>query len=39
VVGGRSNEQYGAPLALIVKSPAAVKDAFAVSPQHLRAVV
>ena len=39
VVGGRSNEQHGAPLTLIVESPAAAKDAFAVLPQDLRVTV
>src|SRR6516165_8311792 len=39
MLGGRSNEQHGAPLALIVESPAAAKDAFAVFPQDLRATV
>jgi len=34
-----SNKQHGAPLALILQSPAAVKDAFAVSPQDLRVTV
>src|SRR6516225_4437893 len=38
MVGGRHNEQHGA-LAIIVQSPAAAKDAFAVLPQDLRAAV
>ena len=37
VVGGRSNERHGATPAVIVESPAAMKDAFAVLPENLRA--
>jgi hypothetical protein len=39
VVGGRSNKQHGAPLAVVVQSPAAMEDAFAVLPQDLRAAI
>src|SRR6516162_1557799 len=39
VVGGRSNEQHGAPLTVVVQSPAAVKDALAVLPEDLRAAI
>src|SRR5262245_58203819 len=38
LVGDRHDEQHGA-LAVIVQSPAAAKDAFAVLPQDLRAAV
>jgi len=35
VVGSRSYEQHGAPLTVIVESPAAMKDAFAILPEDL----
>jgi len=36
VIGGRQNDQDGALLAAIVRSPATTEDAFAVLPQDLR---
>jgi hypothetical protein len=33
VIGGRSNEQHGAALTVIIESPAAMKDALAVLPE------
>src|SRR5262249_50229378 len=39
MVGGRSNEQHGATLAVIAESPAAMEDAFGVNPQDLRAAI
>ena len=38
-VGGRSNEQHGAALTVIVESPVAMKDALAVLPEDLRAAI
>jgi hypothetical protein len=39
VLGSRSNEQHGAALSVVIKSPAAVKYAFAVLPEELRAAI
>src|SRR6516162_6805162 len=39
VVGGRLNDQDGAPPAVIIQLPATADDAFAVLPQHLRIAV
>jgi hypothetical protein len=36
---GGKNDQHGAPLAIIVQSPAMAEDAFAVLPQDLGAAV
>jgi hypothetical protein len=38
-LGGRSNEQHGAALAVIIESPAAMKGALAVLPEDLRAAI
>jgi len=38
-LGGRSNEQHGAALTVIVESPVAMKDALAVLPEDLRAAI
>src|SRR6516165_5515016 len=39
MVGGRLNDQDGAPPAVIIQLPATVHDAFAVLPQDLRIAV
>src|SRR5215468_9238720 len=39
VVGGRLNDQDGAPPAVIIQLPATAEDAFAVLPQDLRIAV
>jgi hypothetical protein len=39
VIGGKMNDQGGAPLAVIVPSPATAEDTFAVLPQDSRAIV
>ena len=38
-LGGRSNEQHGAALTVIIESPVAMKDALAVLPEDLRAAI
>ena len=38
-LGGRSNEQHGVALTVIVESPVAMKDALAVLPEDLRAAI
>ena len=39
LVGGRQNDQHGAPVAIIVQAPPFSEDAFAVLPQNLRDTV
>src|SRR6516164_6692411 len=39
VLGGRHNDQHGAPVAVIADAPASAEDALAVLPQNLRTTI